>query len=370
MIIIKVLHVISGNDYGGGARYVMNICMASKGKIDNYLCCIGSGPLHEMAERDCIKVETLSVKGVLKGGLNKLIKENSIDVVNFHGAKSNFLYLFIQRFISVPVVVTIHSDYRYDFLNNKIKYFLYTPLSTLGLKKFKYYICVSKTLKNLLEEKKFEGIKLVIQNGIAVSEYNPIISSQNIRTMYNIKQDDFLFVMVARMHPIKNHRTLIIAFEKLKKDYNNIKLLLVGDGELLPTLQDEVKKYNLDKDILFTGYKVNSTDFINASNISILTSFSEGGAPPIVVLESGLVKKPVICSNVGDMESIISAKQGYLINPNSIEDIYNKMKQAIIDRNKLPSMGEELYNKVYSEYSIESFWNKYHQFYTKIISIK
>lgn len=367
MIKIKVLQVISGNDYGGGAAYVLNICKAPTQMFDNYLCCIGEGPLYEIAIKNGIETVKLSMSSMIKGELAKFAKTNSIDLINFHGAKVNFLYFFIKNQISLPVVVTVHSDYRYDFTNSKLKHILFTPLSILGLRSFKNYICVSKYILHVLDSNNFTGRKVIIENGIDTNKYLQTANSIDLKDRYKIKDKDFLFAMVARMHPIKNHLSLLKAFKKLKSEVANVKLMLIGDGILLDELKEEAIKENIKDDVIFTGFQNNSLDYLNICDISILPSLSEGGSPPLVVLESGIVNKPVICSNIGNMSDIIDERVGYLIDPNSVDDIYNKMKEAVENKNMLDKMGHELKNMIIKNYSIEKFWDKYYNFYGEIL---
>ena len=81
----------------------------------------------------------------------------------------------------MPTVAVVHSDFRYDFLNNKLKYFIFTPLSIKGLKSFNNYICVSNNLKNLLEEKKFKGSKAVVNNGIDIKKISIVTSCRRYK---------------------------------------------------------------------------------------------------------------------------------------------------------------------------------------------
>lgn len=368
MFTINILQVISGNDNGGGGNHVVNIC---KNNIEDMKCeiaCIGDGPLYDKAKEAGISAVAMGLKDMLSGGLLELIEKNKIDIVNFHGAKSNFIYLFIKSRIKIPAVVTIHSDYRYDFLNNKIKKYLYTPLSTMGLEKFNNYICVSEYLKNLLNSKNFKGQKYVVPNGIELKNYIPEINVEELKNRYDISKEDFVYIMVGRMHPIKNHIGLINAFYRLSREYKNIKLFLLGDGELKEEIMKAVDKLDIKDKVIFIGFVHNVLDYISASDISVLTSFNEGGAPPLVILESALVGKTVISSEVGDMPLIIKEDNGFLINPNLEEDIYNKMKKAYLNKDSLEDMGKNLYNFVWENYSIENFWRNYYNAYKRILS--
>ena len=295
------------------------------------------------------------------------IRSNSISIVNFHGAKPFLMHLILKSKFKVPTVAVVHSDFRYDFLNNKIKYFIFTPLSIMGLKSFNNYICVSNNLKNLLEEKKFQGSKAVVNNGIDIKKVSIVSSVGDIRSNLKLKEQDFVYVMVARFHPIKNHREVIIAFKKLTLESHEVKLLLLDDGELRLELEKLIVELKLEDKIIMTGNVPNPIDYINASNVSVLASLSEGGAPPLAVLESGSVKKPLIYTKVGDLESILDENSGYKVKQQNNEAIYKAMKEAYLDKNNLNVKGENLYNIVVNNFTIEKFWGNYFKIYESLL---
>jgi glycosyltransferase involved in cell wall biosynthesis len=368
VFIIKVLQIISSNDIGGGANHVLNICSCPKNVYESVICCIGEGPLYNKCCEMGVQAVNFNVKEIIKGKLYEYIEKNKFDLLNYHGARANFTYLFLKDKLRIPAVVTLHSDYRMDFINNRKKRYLFTPLNKLALKKFKYYVCVSNHIKDVLTANNFKGAKYVVNNGIKVNR--KLVFNDKIREEFKILNDDFVYTMVARMHPVKNHKTLIEAFKLLRNRYKDVKLLLVGDGELEPEIKVMVDKMELTDSIIFAGYRENTLDYYNASDISILTSFSEGGSPPLVILESGLVKRSVIASRVGDNEKIINGKVGMLVEPNSAQDVFNKMEHAYLNRDEVKSMGQELYNMVVSEFSLEQFWSNYKNIYTNILNQK
>jgi glycosyltransferase involved in cell wall biosynthesis len=366
VIDIKVLQIISGNDNGGGGKHVLNLCLYSKDKFETAIGCIGKGELYDNAKN--MGIEVLLIESLRNNQVCEYVKKNNVDIINFHGAKAFFMHYLMKKKLNIPCAASVHSDYRYDFLNNKLKYILFTPLSKLGLKSFHYYVCVSNYIKNLLEDNNFIGKKAVVNNGINLEEINIVNNRAKIREQYKIDNKDFVYVMVARMHPIKNHLLCIEAFNKLQKLYSNVKLLLVGDGELKPTLKSKCDELMLNNKVIFTGFQPNVIDFINAADISMLTSFSEGGSPPIVILESGAAKKTIISSDVGDIRECINEETGFLINPNSIEDIYLKMKKTYENKSMLNNKGQNLYEIVEREYSMNRFCDQYYNFYKEILS--
>lgn len=359
---MKVLHVITGNDDGGGAKHLLNLCLNSKEKMECTIGCIGSGALHEKAIENNIECILFSPKSLLGREAADYIAEKGFDIVNFHGAKAFFLGKFLARKIDPPAVATVHSNYRQDFLNSRIKGLLFTPLSISGLRSFDYFICVSNYIKSILNVDGIAGRKFVIPNGIDLEECRVSEGPEAVRKSAGIGKEDFVFTMVARFHPVKNHATLIKAFKRLRAEFENVKLLLIGEGALKAELEAEA-----GEGVIFAGFRDNVLDYINASDITVLTSLSEGGAPPLVILESAAVSKTVIASSVSDLPHIINGGNGFLVDPYSEEDIYLKMKEAYLHPDTVKAMGENLNRYVREKFSIEKFCSNYFEAYSAII---
>lgn len=361
---MKVLHIITGNDNGGGAKHVLNICKYAT-NFENILGCVGEGYLYENAIKENIDVKLFQNK-IYNNQIINFINENKIDIVNFHGAKAFLIHRVIKNKINAKTLASVHSDYRYDFLNNKIKYAIFTPLSKYGLKSFDNYMCISNYIKEVLDNNNFKGNKAVANNGIDKAEFKITVSREEIRKNYNISEEDFVFSITGRLHPIKNHETLIRAFKKLSNEIKDIKLLVVGDGPLEADLKKLSNDLSLDDKVIFTGFIDKPINIVNASDISVITSFNEGGSPPLVVLESALVKKTVISSKVGDIDINFDKDMIFIINENTEKGVLEGMTKAYEKKNQLLSMGEKLYEEVIENYTVEKFCNTYYDFYKNI----
>ncbi|WP_461614625.1 glycosyltransferase [Clostridium sp. Marseille-QA1073] len=366
MFKIKVLHIISGNDNGGGANHILNLCSSENKYFDNILGCLGDGYLYNRVKNTNMPHKFFK-KDIINKEIIEFVNSNEIDIVNFHGAQPFLIHYFIRRKLRAATTATIHSDYRYDFLNNKIKYYIYTPLSVLGLKSFNNYICVSQNLLNLLDEKHFIGEKTVVNNGIDIKKIFSKEDKANIREKLNIIDDDFIFGVVGRFHPIKNYINIIKAFRKFSYEKPDSKLILMGDGGLREDIEKVIKELNLEDKVILTGFIDNVTDYLSVCNCSVIASYSEGGAPPLAMLESAIVKTPVISTKVGDLENIINPSNGIIINSQNEKDIYIAMQECYDKRKYLQAMGENIYNLVLEKFTVEKFWSNYYSFYKSII---
>lgn len=367
--IIKVLHIISGGDSGGAKVHLLNLCRSGFDKLQNVIGCINDGVLYEEAKESGINTVLFRQQGRMDlstaGKVIEYVNNNGIHIVNFHGARANFLYMFMKNNMNVPGVTTVHSDYRYDFSNNALKQAVFTPLNAMALKSFSNFICVSRRIAGLLNDKGFKGNKYVVNNGVDSSLKNTR-PREEIRNAYGIPEDAFVYIMAARFHPVKNHRSLIEAAQRLMIEYKDIYVLLVGSGALEEDIKDRARAAGIKENVIFTGYQGEMIDYMNAADVNVLTSFNE--TFPLVILEGGLAKRAAICSDVGDICDIIDDSTGFVIDPNSVDDIYHKMKQAYENRERLKGMGQELYRRVINNYTVEKFSEKYYRAYKAVIS--
>lgn len=366
---MKVLHIISGGDSGGAKTHLFNLCSGSSPDFNNIIGCINEGALYRAAKIRGLDTVLFNQRfradlGILKD-INGFIRNNDIDIVNFHGARANFLYAFLKSSMSVPGVTTVHSDYRYDFQNNRLKYLIFTPLNALSLKYFDSFICVSRRIGHLLDEKGYKGPKYVVNNGI---DPNITVKTgrQEIRKMYGIPEDAFVYTMVARLHPVKNHMGFVDAARMIIDEHKDVMLLIVGSGDMDHSIRQRVRELNIDDHVIFAGHQDRPVDYINAGDVNMLTSFNE--TFPLVILEGALVGKAAICSDVGDIRDILDDESGFIVDPHSEYDIYDKMKMAYENREMLNSMGQKLYSTVIEGYTLNKFREKYHHAYEKILS--
>ncbi|MEG0773181.1 glycosyltransferase [Clostridium sp.] len=362
---IKILHIIAGDDNGGAGNHVLNICNRENKFFFNEIAFLGKGILYEKATNVDIK-STVFRKTTKNHPLIDYINKSSCNLAVFHGARTSLIHLIYMNKINKKTVTTVHSDFRYDFLNNKIKLLLFTPLSILGLKTFRNYITISDNLKNLLEEKGFKGNKFKVNNAIDIKGLKSKETVEEIKSRYNITNEDFVFGMVGRFHRIKNHMSVIEGFSKLLKGNNKCKLLLIGDGDFRGEIENKIKEMNLERQVHITNFVDNPVDYLRVCNCSIIASFSEGGAPPLVMLESSYVKVAVMATKVGDLEKIINEDLGYIIKNQSSEAIYDTMKIAYEDHN-INLKGVNCEKLLYNNFTIEKFWNTYSNIYESII---
>lgn len=241
---------------------------------------------------------------------------------------------FVARTASKNNTLWGHADYLELYKNNKqeVKNFF----DSLQVCKFKKIVFVSKkacesfkkvypTMKdrviycnNLIDYKKI----------LELSEEN--INNINIEKESDKKTEDekiYTFVNIGRHDELQKKLTRIIEASKcLKKDNMKFKVLLIGDGKDNALYKELVEKYNLKEEIKFLGAKKNPYPYMKLADAMIFTSDYEGY--PVVFLESLVLNKPIITTNVSDAMEDINNKFGQVIEKDETA-LYEVMKDFI-----------------------------------------
>ena len=181
-----------------------------------------------------------------------------------------------------------------------------------------YYVVISESRKKQFEKLYGKGNNMhVVLNGI-----DPItffgLSPLTIRLIQeqDLFDADFLMVQPSRLHPRKNVELSIRVIRALKDKGVNARLLITGahdphgsrEVEYYKEILSLARKLNVKKDILIMAeYKFKSgqrlvpsriimRDLYLISDILFMPSSQEGFGIPL--LESGMIKLPVVCSNI------------------------------------------------------------------------
>jgi len=192
----------------------------------------------------------------------------------------------------------------------------------------------AKSLIENLTSKKIE----ILPVGLNIEKFE---SRKNKGATFNI-------LFVGRLIELKAPNLVIEIFKILKiRGYTNIKLKIVGDGELKDQLLSLIDDYNLKDSVKLLGTKTQEEiiEVMNESDVLIMPGVydSTGRAETqgLVIQEAQSMKIPVIVSDVGGMKYGIKDKEtGYIVKENDLDDFADKVEILINNKNLATEMGE------------------------------
>lgn len=160
------------------------------------------------------------------------------------------------------------------------------------------------------------------------------------------------FLAVGRLHALKDFSSLIRAFKVASKDFSNMRLLIVGEGDERSVLEALINSLDLNKKVSMLGYRSDLDEFYLRAKALCLTSKWEGFGN--VLVEAGALKCPLISADCpgGAPEILGFGEYGRMYEVGNIE----ALARALIDTVTNGPSEEELekISKIfYSKYSID-----------------
>ena len=187
----------------------------------------------------------------------------------------------------------------------------------------------------------------------------------------NIAQNNKQFICIGRLVFYKNVEVLIKTINIVKKQENEIKLVIVGGGPQLEKIQAMIKNMNLEENIIIKGY-INSEEkakLISESNAMLFPSVCEGFG--LVIIEAFQQKRPVIVSNIPPMSDVVEdGKTGFVINPNDESKWAEKIIYFMNNLKDANVMGERGYSVLNQKYNPELFYKNIIDMYKSVLNRK
>ena len=367
---MKVLHLISGGDVGGAKTHVLSL-LHGLGKTEQVrLVCFREGEFAEDARKlgiDTVVMET-SVRTAI-GRLVQMIRAEGFQIVHCHGARANLTGAVLRRKIQVPIVTTVHSDYRLDYLGRPLHRLTYGTINTVALRMFDYHIGVSDAMAQLLISRGFDPQTMfAIYNGIDFSPVVPKLDRQAYLRSVGMEtaENTVVFGIAARLDPVKDVGTLIRGFSIAVKTHPNICLLIAGDGEQRQTLEKLAADTCPPGSVVFAGWVTDMDSFYHALDVNTLTSLSE--TFPYAITEGARMRCATIASNVGGIPYIIEhGVTGLLFEPQNAEVLGGCIARLAESAAMRAQLGENLYEKASREFSISATVGKQVEIYQTIL---
>lgn len=257
-------------------------------------------------------VKSLKILYKRKHLLAKALKKIETDVIISTRAFHNKI---VGKYINknITKIAWEHNHHQ----NNK----KYVKRTINSVKNMDYFVLVSKELYEFYKGK----TKITCQ-------YIP--NSINISMDFKHNPQKKL-IAIGRLEPEKGFLDLIDIFDKLKKDFPDYKLTIVGDGSQRRAIVNKINKLNLNSRVSLSGYlpALGVHKELDTAMVYLMTSYTESFG--IVLIEAMAHGIPCIAfdSANGAKEIIKNKYNGYLIKDRNQEEFLKQLKEMLTNRN-------------------------------------
>jgi len=225
--------------------------------------------------------------------------------------------------------------------------------------------CSSKEEISLLENK-FEIPRNKIShlvNPLDLSTFQ-MRDKKNAAEKIGINPDFKYLLYIGRLVKNKGLENLLEVFVKIKNDNQNLKLIIIGDGQLYQYIENFVKYHSLEKDVIIKG-RLSHDELCYFYNVSsALINIGMSGGLGNVIVESLASGVPVIASNVGATQEFVNekSKNGILIDPGNKIQLKEAIQKIIDNENLFRNRNQSFV----MEFSYENFGKKISKIYEEI----
>ncbi len=363
-----VCHVLHTLSVGGAEVLAREFSRQGKEHFRFVFACLDElGSMGKELLADKFDVISLQRKpGIDMGAAKRLkayCKAQQVDVIHAH-QYTPFFYSSLSRVLGnrLPILFTEHGRTFPDYRRNKRVFanqFLFSRKDSV--------IAVGNQVRNALianegiAEKKIE----VIYNGIDVRKFQPRIDGRSeTRAKLGLSESDTAVIHVARLDPLKDHISAVRAFGLLKSN-PEIRLLIVGEGQEKANIENEIRNLGVEKQVEMLGLRSDIPELLNASDVCLLTSRSEG--IPLTLAEAMATELPVVATNVGGVsEIVLDGETGLLCDARDVESLASHISHLCSSAAQRTDFGKAGRNRIISHFNADSMHSQYQDKYREL----
>ncbi len=226
-------------------------------------------------------------------------------------------------------------------------------------------LVVSEHLRNELATRGgiLESKITVLRNGVDWQHLDTLAETERLRN------GKFVVGVVGALEARKAPFTFVDAADRILRKQKGIEFWWVGDGPLLPAVNNYIKSKNLGGQIRLWGNQKNVGTFLKQMDVFVLPSKTEG--VPLSLLEAMGVGLPVVATRVGENDRILNhGKIGLLVKPGDPAELAFRIEMLYQDEALRQTLGAKSRVFARKEYSLETSAEELFALYQEILEGK
>jgi glycosyltransferase involved in cell wall biosynthesis len=357
---LRVLMVLDNNYPGiGGAELQVRLlsrALAARGHEVKILAprLDPTRPVHDTV--DGIEVERIPYPRVrVLGSLILMLRfawyllrtRESYDAIHVHIVKNLATVAgLLCPFLRASVVIKVSGAWEFDggVLDPAKRRQPLTLLRNACIRGVDYVQCISVYTRRRLREADYPECKLrMIHNAVDLDRYQSTDGARGGNTVP-------IVVFVGRMRPVKGVDVLVRAWKEVQVR-NRARLVLAGDGPIVPDIKKLASDSGVADSIEFLGEISTVPDLLRRSDIYVQPSYQEG--MPNSVLEAMATGLPIVATKISGNEDLVEdGRNGLLVPPGDATALARAIERLLVDPLEARRMGDRSRAIVSEQYGL------------------
>jgi len=236
------------------------------------------------------------------------------------------------------------------------------------------FILLNKDAFNLYKKDIPESKLQIVYDGINIDSYRvDEFEGLRVREEFNLDGQPLVGV-VGRIVEGKGQKEFVLAAKVVVRVKPEVKFMIVGDAKggkdgYYKEAEEIVKRENLERNIIFTGWRNDINNIVSSLDIFVFTSITFPEGLPNSILEAMALKRPVIATDIpGPRDIVIDGKTGFLVPPGDIKAMAEKIVYLLDNPEVAKRMGEAGRKRVEERFDIKKQVKKIEKIYEEVLS--
>ena len=295
----KVMHILKSNTYSGAEHVVISIIKQMRNQYpENEMVYVSTkGPIREFLEREHIAY--IPLEKFERKQIKRAVQDFNPDIIHAHDFTASILAASVVG--KIPIISHLHNNptrikkichpYNWAYLISSLRYKKIFVVSKAVIEEYVFGKAIQKKAE-------------VVGNPVDIRE----VQEKAIETV--MMEENYDIIFMGRLTDQKDPLRFIQLMELLAKQIPNLKVAMVGQGEMKAECETQIQQEHIEKVISMLGFMENPYPVLNASKILCLPSKYEGYG--LVAIEALALGKPVVASKVGGIPMIVDSSCGSL----------------------------------------------------------
>jgi glycosyltransferase involved in cell wall biosynthesis len=320
---MRIVHVINSFEVGGMETMILALAkyQQSQGHEVSVIAIFGRNELYQVAESMGLSPQSamkrpgadfLSTIRIVR----RHLKDRRAQVVHSHNLVPHYFAAAACFGLKVALLNTRHDmGQHYSSKQGDFLYRLAMKRSTFGVA-----VCEAARIEFVDKGAIPDAKSRTVVNGIDLSNYSNKSEHAKLKLLdsLGVKTEKLVFGNVGRVNPVKDHGTMLAAFQRCLEQGLNAILVIAGNGPAFAKVQQSVIELKIEDKVFFLGQRSDVPEVLKGFDVFLQSSLTEGYS--LALVEAAACGLPIIATNVGGNAEIISdGENGCLVAAKDVE---------------------------------------------------
>jgi len=240
-----------------------------------------------------------------------LVDRKHIDLLHLHGYGATTFGRIAGAMRRIPTILHEHANLSDTPWFQKIADTCLEPFTDIA-------IAVSNsTAEFVIDARRVRPSKVkVVYLGVPLDEFSRQRSPEEIaevRDELGIRSDELAVGTITRLHESKGNSYLVDAAARVVAERHSARFFLVGEGPLLPDLQEQAARLGLGDRFIFSGFRRDVARTLSAFDLVVFPSLWEG--TPLTAFEALAMGRAIVATDADGLIDIFADNRDALIVP-------------------------------------------------------